>query len=298
MRIIDVYQVDAFTDQLFGGNPAGVVTNADILTDDEMQLIAREMNLSETAFVLEPSDASADLQMRFFTPASEVDFCGHATVATLSQLAALSMFGLGQPGTHSTTVQTAAETLTMSVTNSPERAEIMFTAPSVSMESYTLQGEAFAEKFGIPSALLKDGATVLIDKNLRYIYIPVVSLEALGQQSFNFDRITEYFADENIVVFCLFTNETIQEASDLHARGLAPLVGVPEDPFTGSMQAGLIHAAKHNGTIPGDLAEIHTEQGHFINRPGYAVVHHDGITDTATITAQAVPVFATHMELV
>lgn len=96
MKIIDLHQVDAFTDKLFGGNPAGVVTNADGLTEEEMQKIAREMNLSETAFVLKPTQDGADVRLCFYTPPGDrIKFCGHATIGTLFQLAQLNLYGLG-----------------------------------------------------------------------------------------------------------------------------------------------------------------------------------------------------------
>ena len=80
-NIYTIYQVDAFTKTLFKGNPAGVVPNADGLTDEEMQAIARELNNSETAFILSPKGNDHEVWIRFFTPTVEVPSCGHATVA-------------------------------------------------------------------------------------------------------------------------------------------------------------------------------------------------------------------------
>ena len=76
----DLTVVDSFTDRPFAGNPAAVALVDRFPADSEMQLIAREMNLSETAFVASRSDGAYDL--RWFTPAVEVDLCGHATLAT------------------------------------------------------------------------------------------------------------------------------------------------------------------------------------------------------------------------
>lgn len=296
MRSYELHQVDAFTNELFGGNPAGVVSNAEGLTDKEMQLIAREMNLSETAFVL-PSDLpEADMRLRFYTPAAEeIDFCGHATVGALAQLARLGMYGLNKAGANSVNVETKASTLMMTVINEATKTEVAFTAPQVSMEQYAEQGDDFAAKLHVPSRLIH--GKVLIDQHLRYIYIPTSSLDALGKQNFDFTHIKQQFAEEGIVVFCLYSNETFNEGNDLHARGLAPLVGVDEDPFTGSMQAGLVHAAKMNGFIPQDQMTIRTEQGNFIGRPGSASILHDTKTDLITVSAQAVPVFSTKLEL-
>ena len=82
-----IYQVDAFSDVPFGGNPAGVVPNAIGLNHIQMLKIAREMNLSETAFIFPLKDDVADYEVRFFTPTQEVDLCGHATIASFFALA-------------------------------------------------------------------------------------------------------------------------------------------------------------------------------------------------------------------
>jgi len=81
MPLYNVYQIDAFTKDLFKGNPAGVVSNADGLTESEMQAIARELNNAETAFILSPTASDHDVWIRFFTPTTEVPSCGHATIA-------------------------------------------------------------------------------------------------------------------------------------------------------------------------------------------------------------------------
>src|ERR1035438_1546813 len=88
---IPIVQIDAFTDRAFGGNPAAVVLDAQGISDADMQSIAREMNLSETAF-LTPSQEGADYRLRWFTPGAEVTFCGHATVATGHAMREAGMF--------------------------------------------------------------------------------------------------------------------------------------------------------------------------------------------------------------
>lgn len=82
LTVLKVYQVDAFTTEKFRGNPAGVVLNGDNLTDQEMQAIARELNNSETAFLLSPDSPDHDVRTRYFTPKTEVPICGHATIAS------------------------------------------------------------------------------------------------------------------------------------------------------------------------------------------------------------------------
>ncbi len=85
MKKVIVYQIDSFTKEKFKGNPAGVVLNAENMTTEEMQLIARELNNSETAFVFRPHhpEENFDYHVRYFTPTTEVPSCGHATIAAL-----------------------------------------------------------------------------------------------------------------------------------------------------------------------------------------------------------------------
>jgi PhzF family phenazine biosynthesis protein len=186
-KIIDLHQVDAFTDTLFGGNSAGVVTNADELNDSEMANIAKEMNLSETAFVLKPTNVDADIKLRYFTPTEEVQFCGHATVGALYELARLHMYGLGGFGQSSIRVETNIGVINISVTQGNDsQSRITFSTPKVSMEPYRLQGEEFAHSFGIPTDVLGKNGEILIDNELNYVYIPVRSLRQLGDLKFNY----------------------------------------------------------------------------------------------------------------
>src|SRR5215470_17172243 len=86
MRGEQVWIVDAFTDKAFAGNSAGVVLDVDGLREPQMQSIAREINSAETTFVARPESAEADVAFRWFAPAREVEFCGHATLAGVHAL--------------------------------------------------------------------------------------------------------------------------------------------------------------------------------------------------------------------
>ena len=174
---------------------------------------------------------------------------------------------------------------------------VTFTAPAVELEPYRLQGADFAQQFGVDPALLAKDAAIMRDTNLNYVYIPTTGLDLLGKQQFDYTRVRSVFGEEGVVVFCFFTNESIDGKADLHARGLAPNVGVDEDPFTGSMQAGLVHAAKASGYIDSGKRQITTQQGHFMSRPGFANIEHNTETNELRVTASAVPVFSTTMEI-
>ena len=106
MKRIKIKQVDAFTNVPFCGNPAGVVTSASGLTEKQMLSIACEMNLSETIFFFPPTSPETDLSIRWFTPTTEVDLCGHATIAGFYALAEEKKYGMEKPGNYKYRVQT------------------------------------------------------------------------------------------------------------------------------------------------------------------------------------------------
>jgi trans-2,3-dihydro-3-hydroxyanthranilate isomerase len=298
MKKIDVHQVDSFTDKIFGGNPAGVVTNADGLSDDTMKSIAREMNLSETAFVLTATVPDADVKLRFFTKtADEIDFCGHATVGALYELARLKMYNLGNNDNTVIRVETNVSVLNMSVDSRYQKIKVTFVAPQVAMKPFRLQGADFEKAFSIPSGSVMLGGDILIDETLNYVYIPTTSLDILGALRFDFSAIREQFQKDAIVVFCLFASQAFSETSDLRARGLAPLVGIDEDPFTGSMQAGMVYAAKQLGMLAENQEKVVVEQGNYVDRPGFATIHHTLKNNEISVTANVAHVFSTVMEV-
>src|SRR3989304_7022889 len=94
---IKFIQADVFTDTAFGGNPVAVIPDATDLTTEEMQKVAREMNLSETAFVSAPTDPKAQGRIRFFTPMQEIPFAGHPTLGAVYILAQQGRFSLTEP---------------------------------------------------------------------------------------------------------------------------------------------------------------------------------------------------------
>lgn len=300
MKKIQIHQTDSFTAQLFGGNPAGVVFDADKLTDEEMKNIAGEMNLSETAFILEPTQIGANVRLRYFTAGrAEIKFCGHATVASLFEIGRAGRFDTKDPGQYKLNVETNVGILPMEIVKKSDLdIAIRFTAPEVKLENYKLQHNEFAKRFGIPASVISKQYPIMVDRNLNYIYLGINSLKELGALKFNFQQIIDNFNEDDDILFCLLTPETFEKENTLHARGLAPLVGIPEDPFTGSMQAGLATYALINKMIPEGLQQIKTEQGHFMQRPGFALIDLPSKNNNSfVITGKAVHVFTAEMTL-
>ena len=207
-----MYQVDAFTERPFGGNPAAVVVLDDWLDDSVLQAVAAENNLSETAFVVPHADGS---DLRWFTPRVEVDLCGHATLATAHVL-----FGHYFPALSELSFRTRSGTL--GVSRADGRLVLDFparTGRNVEVDATLVSALGGAQP---REALLARDLLAVLDSED----------DVAGFQP-NFERIAALEAYALIVT-------APGKTSDFVSRFFAPKVGVPEDPVTGSAHCTLV----------------------------------------------------------
>ena len=237
--MIRVKHINAFTPKPFLGNPAAVVTKADGLTTREMQLIAREMNLSETAFVLSPTRPGADLRVRWFTPTIEVNFCGHATVASFHALAEEGRFRILKAGKYSFRLETRSGLLPVSVQKrSKTKSWIQVQLPRFSFFRYGGPLAGIVEALRARRTELHARLPVQIDSR-RIVYIPFKSLKSLFEMKPDFERLRRIGEGNHLQGICVFTTETVDSGSTFHSRFFAPNFGINEDPVTGSSNGPL-----------------------------------------------------------
>lgn len=236
MKTLKIKHVNAFTTKPFAGNPAGVVLEAAGLTDAQMQNIGREMNLPETAFILPPTEKEANLQIRWFSPTSEIPLCGHATVASFHALAEEGMEGMQTNGQHYFRLQTKSGILSV-------RVEKNFYAITVEFE---LPIPNFKPKKKLPPALLKSLGISLkeVRRDLptvanNYLYIPVKRLATLEKMKPEFQALGKEMTKLKIIGLSVFSLETKEKISAVHSRFFAPTIGINEDPVTGSANGPL-----------------------------------------------------------
>lgn len=215
MKTCRIKHVDAFTTKPFAGNPAGVVIDAKDLTEAEMQTIAREMNLPETAFILPATEKDANLCIRWFTPASEVPLCGHATIASFHALAEEGLEGMKTNGQHYFRLQTKSGILSV-------RVEKNFYAITVEFE---LPIPEFKVKKTLPSSLLASLhlKSTEIQRELpvvgnSYLYIPVKRLSTVENLQPEFQSLAKEMTKQKVIGVCVFTLETRESASAVHSR--------------------------------------------------------------------------------
>lgn len=298
MRSCNIHHVDSFTNKIFGGNPTVTVLEADTLTDNEMRQIANEMNLSETGFVLQSN--VADFRLRFFTPpGDEIKFCGHATVGALYSIAYEGLYNCKKEGKTHYKVETNAGILTMSIDlSNPENPQFIFDAPPINLVKAPYHLDEVLNALEIPRDLIDETKPLMLEKTNNYLYFTAKDLEALGKITPNMPQAINFAKKDKIVVYCALTQETFEKDYHIHTRGFAPLVGVPEDPFTGSMQGGAAAYAVENKLVAKDSSWIHSEQGHFMKRPGFVkmeVISHNPFH--VKLHAEAVHVFSSKLTL-
>jgi PhzF family phenazine biosynthesis protein len=264
--------VDAFTDEPLAGNAAGVVPDAAGLSASQMQAVARELSVSETAFLL-PSEA-ADRRVRYFTPTQEVDLCGHATVASHAHLYA---DGVVDAGVH--TLETNVGVIDVEVEAS---GTVWMTQNPPEIDVVDVDYDEVGAALGIdPEALRDVGADIPVARattGLPFLVVPVNFLERLGNAAPDDGAVTALAEAHDAVGVYAFTFDAVEAASTLHARMFAPAAGVPEDPVTGTASGAAgayLHAVDAFDDPP---AEMRFEQGHFVDRPGYVRVRVDGET--------------------
>lgn len=272
MNTLSIKQIDAFTTVPHTGNPAGVVLDGKQLNDQQMQAIAREINASETAFILPATQGEADLRIRWFTPATEVPICGHATIASFHALAEEGMLGMKTDGSYHFRVETVSGILPVDIVKQRSDVLIMLGVKIPTFERVT---HFKLDLVRILNITLSDFDNRLTIMRGDFLYVPVRRLHSLFSMKPNFLAMANFLATRNFGGMCVYTTETIERESVVHSRFFAPHQGVNEDPVTGAthgplsvflFEGGLIQV-QEGGTV------LQGEQGDAIGRRGRVRIH-------------------------
>ncbi len=252
-----VYTLNAFAKEENGGNPAGVVLNADALTESQMQRIAAKVGFSETAFI--QKSTAADFKVSFFTPTAQVDLCGHATIAALYLLAQKEIL---KPGRY--TQETKAGLLPVEI--SPEHIMVMNQNKPVFYE--TISKSELADSLNVGEDCFVDTLPAqIVSTGLKDIMVPVSTLEQLLRIKPDFNKVADISKKYHVVGYHLFTLETIH-SSTAHCRNLAPLYDIPEEAATGTSSGALSCYLYRHGILSEEAAShLVFEQGYSMGRP-------------------------------
>ena len=223
--------LDVFTDERFAGNPLAVVFDAAGLDQPAMQAVAGEFNLSETVFVTAVDRAAAHATVRIFTPKAELPFAGHPTIGTALLLA---RDGLGEGHDHGLrlTLGMAAGAVPVEIKlDAGAAVRASFLAPGQALVEPPLDPALVAPSFGLEAADLGRLAPRPAGHGLRFLFVEVVSLDALARARVvtQPEALLAAGLDNGVYLFTRATGD-----ATLRARLFAPLHGIAEDPATGS----------------------------------------------------------------
>ncbi|MFI0796015.1 PhzF family phenazine biosynthesis protein [Micromonospora rubida] len=269
--------VDVFTDRPFAGNPLAVVFGAEGLATEQMQALALEFNLSETVFVLPPTQVGVTYRARIFTPTDELPFAGHPSVGAAVTASRRGMFGVGQ-----VTQECGAGVLPIEVTATG--ATLTGGIPTLGPE---LDLEPLLEMTGLAADDHAGPAPRVAGCGLEFPYLPVRP-DAMARARLN-AAAAERYGIEHISVFSWEA-----DSQTAHARVFVPGHGVTEDPATGSAALGLGVWLVASGLLPGDSRSSYAvRQGAEINRPSFlacTVTAAHGAAVGATVTGDVMAV--------
>ena len=279
--------VDAFTTDPLSGNAAGVIPDAGGLSDAQCQAVARELAVSETAFI--SSSTEADRRIRFFTPTQPVDLCGHATIAAHAYLHGEGKLDAGR---HS--LETAVGTVAVEI--EPD-GTVWMTQTSPTVVQRAVDYDRLAGALGTDVSTLQDvGADIPVARastGLPVLVVPINFLESLGGLDPDFGAIEALSDEYDVAGIYAFTFDTLSTETVAHGRFFAPAVGINEDPVTGTASgacAAYFHTA---GSVAFDDLddELRFEQGDFLDRAGRVrtrVAADDGSSTRVRVGGQAV----------
>ncbi len=264
MASFPFFQVDAFTDTPLNGNPCAIVLDADSLTREQMQTIAREQNLSETAFILHSE--KADVRARYFTPAEEIPLAGHPTIAAIHLLAETKRIALTRPVTAITLELEAGIISVTIVVSSEKQNRIAMTQPKPQFLSL-LPPEQAASAFGLSTKDLIPGKPVqVVSTGTPQLMVPVRDETCLRRIQVHATSLSQLRDEFKFFSAHLFT----VNGSETFARHFASPPDVFEDPFTGSATGGMGAYLWHYNLIREPF--FVANQGKWMYRPGQALV--------------------------
>lgn len=277
---IEIFHIDAFADEAFCGNPAGVILS-DSLSENEKQLIAKELNLSETAFISKSN--IADYRLQWFTPTTEVDLCGHATIASLHYLLEKNLVSQKQEVTF--------ETRSGIINCTAQSGKYSMQIPVPQLNESEGCKEEILDALDIPRTDVNDLPFIILDNG--YLFISVKYLESLLKIKPDFKTLFKLTQDKkDFLDVVVFTTETVKKDSSAHLRFFAPFHGIDEDPVTGSACGPLLLVMQKLGLLENylDNSVVRFEQGYIMKRNGIVEVRHNSSRNELFISGSAITV--------
>ncbi len=266
MAELEFERTDAFTTASYTGNPTGIVFDADVLDETQMQRIANEMGASVTGFLMRSK--KADLRIRFFSPLAEEPLSGHGTIAALWSLVESQGTGIGSRRR----LETQAGVLPFSVEGTAEGPSRIWMTQKRPLFSKEGDEKEIASALGVGAEGLFHDQFPLsrASTGIPYLLVAVRSIDILGRIEPRRDELVALCKELDVAGIQVFTWSVLEPGSTVHARCFVASPGQLENPASG-MAAGALGAymVEHEYIPRETFEKVVIEQGHFAGRPAH-----------------------------
>jgi len=260
MKGLTFYIVDVFAEEKFAGNQLAVVRNAKNLSDGEMLKIAKEMNYSETSFILSDESNNGGYDVRIFTPEEEVPFAGHPTLGT----AYIIKHEIIKNDVDKIILNLKVGQIPVTFTNK-DKAQILWMKQIQPTFGAIFDEEKMAQVLNLDVNDIDARFSIQeVSTGLPFIIVPLKSLESVKKTKIHSEKFFELIENIDSKAILVFCTETYNSQNDLNVRVFST---IPEDPATGSANGCLAgYLVKYQYLNSNDI-NLRVEQGYEIGRP-------------------------------
>lgn len=258
------YILDVFAEEKYAGNQLAVVRDSAALSDNEMQMITREMNYSETTFILSEEQRNGGYDVRIFTPAAEVPFAGHPTLGT----AFVIQHEIMKEPAETVILNLKVGPIPVRFLETDEGQEILWMKPIEPIFGRTFKPDEIVRFLSVSREDIDERFPIQhVSVGISFLLVPLKTLDAVRRACVVKDKFFDWFKDKQAKTIFVFCPETYNPENHMNVRFFADYVGVQEDPATGSANSCLAgYLVKHH-YFGNDKIDIRVEQGYEISRP-------------------------------
>jgi trans-2,3-dihydro-3-hydroxyanthranilate isomerase len=257
------YILDVFAEEKYAGNQLAVVRNAQALSDNQMQKIAKEMNYSETTFILSEEKRNGGYDVRIFTPAAEVPFAGHPTLGT----AYLIQHEIMKEPAETVILNLKVGQIPVGFHKNDSGEDILWMKPIEPIFGQIFEPDEMVQFLSVCSGDIDDRFPIQhVSVGVDFIFVPLKTLDAVKRAGVIKEKLFNWVNDKQAKTIFVFCPETYRTENHMNVRLFADYFGIPEDPATGSANACLAgYLVKHRYFKSAHI-DIRVEQGYEIGR--------------------------------
>ncbi|MGD8505805.1 MAG: PhzF family phenazine biosynthesis protein [Candidatus Bathyarchaeota archaeon] len=272
MEELPFYIVDVFAEEKYAGNQLAVVRDAKKLSDTEMQKIAKEMNYSETTFIISDEKRNDGYDVRIFTPEKELPFAGHPTLGT----AYVIQCEIVKEPVKKIFLNLRVGQIPVTFSYRDEHADLLWMKQVPPTFGQTFDSEVLSNVLNLDAEEIDSRFPIQdVSTGVPDIIVPLKTLDAVKRARISKDEYFEFIKDIQAKGILIFCPETYHENNDLNVRFFADYYGVPEDPATGSANGCLAGYLVKHRYFGKNRINLRVEQGYEIGRPSLLLLKAD-----------------------